>query len=263
MYVVFLTLKALPSIHLIYSHSSIDYLFNESKEANDADGTRKYDQILSDLKSLLAKNNGYKVYVTGHSLGAAVSSIAALHFACDPTLPKPIRCINFASPRMGGEEVFDATMILEKTNQLRMVRSVNENDLVTTVPSIGYEHVGIQVTTYYDGWFSKAGPPDIAYRNANDGWYTRFGKAYSNSVFSNFNLGYDHHGYIERIVSAKEHLEKKTVDELYKDEDFVGYDLLMNRKRNTVTEEAEDDEQGVTKKALDFLGCDHKAEFCK
>lgn len=164
---------------------------------------------------------------------------------------------------MGGEEVFDATMILEKTNQLRMVRSVNENDLVTTVPSIGYEHVGIQVTAYHDGWFRKAGPPDIAYRNANDGWYTRFGKAYSNSMFSNFNLGYDHNGYIERIVSAKEHLEKKTVDELYKDEDFVGYDLLMNRKRNTVTEEAEDDEEGVTKTALNFLSCDHKSEFCK
>jgi len=53
------------------------------------------------------------------------------------------------------------------------------------------------------------------------------------------------------------------VDELYEDEDFVGYDLLMNRKRNTVTEEEGDAEQSVSQKALDFLSCDHKAEFCK
>ncbi len=113
------------------------YLFGDK---DDEVGTRKYDDIMDDLKSMLAKYPNYRVFVTGHSLGAALSSVTALYFACEEDLPKPIHCINFASPRMGNEQVLEATVHLEKTNQLRMLRSVNENDTVTTLPTLGYEH---------------------------------------------------------------------------------------------------------------------------
>ena len=115
----------------------LDYLFGRKNEEIEHS---KYDHILEDVKSLLTKFPGYRVYVTGHSLGAALSTISSLYFACEQDLPKPITNINFASPRMGANDVFKATMHLEKTQQIRILRSVNENDLVTTIPSQGYEH---------------------------------------------------------------------------------------------------------------------------
>lgn len=220
------TLQGKVDLKRLRFHSGFyNYIFRETKDTTDAVGTRKYDQIMGDLKALLAKYPGYKVYTTGHSLGAALSSVAAIHFACEPGLPKPISNINFASPRMGAYDVFEASQFLEKTKQLRVLRSVNENDSVTTVPSVGYYHIGFQVTAYADGWFRKAGPPDVIYRNVNDGLFTKWKKSWSNSIVPNLNLGYDHSDYIERIEAAKEELEKYSLNDFYLDEDVVGYKL--------------------------------------
>lgn len=199
-----------------------NYLFGRKSEEIEH---TKYDQILGDVRSLLTKFPGYHVYTTGHSLGAALSTICSIYLACEQDLPKPISCINFASPRMGSRDVFNATMHLEKTQQIRILRSVNENDSVTTIPSQGYDHVGVQVTAYAPGWFGRQKPPSITYRNPNHPWYTRWGMAWSNNFVTNLNLGYDHGGYIDRIDNAKEELEQKNLAALYADEDFVGYKL--------------------------------------
>jgi len=208
-----------------FDYAPIDYLFNETKDRGDTEGSTKYDQVMTDVKSLLAKYPDHKIYLTGHSLGAALSSVAAFYFACDPDLPKPVTCINFASPRSSGWNAFLAYQYLEQTKQLRMIRSVNENDSVTTLPSIGYHHVGFQVTAYEDGWFFNAGPPDIVYRNLNDDVFTRTRKSWGNNFLTNLNVGYDHGGYIQRIEAAKEYLKKDSLNALYMDETIVGYKL--------------------------------------
>jgi pimeloyl-ACP methyl ester carboxylesterase len=76
---------------------------------DDTAGTTRHDQIMDDLKSILAKYRDYKIFVAGHSLGAAL----AFYIACDDDLPKRISCLNSASPRFGGWEIFRGVQDLE------------------------------------------------------------------------------------------------------------------------------------------------------
>jgi hypothetical protein len=208
----------------------VDYLFNETVDSDDAVGTTKYDQIMNDLKSLLVKYPDYKIFVTGHSLGAALSSVAAFYFACDDDLPKPISCINFASPRVGGWEVFQGVQHLEQTKKLRVLRTMNENDSVTTIPFWRYWHSGWQINNYDSGWFNKNPKPEIEYLNPLDSSWKRFVKTWTNSFVSNLNLGYDHGDYIGRIELAKNYLEETSLNALYMDENKLGYQLEGNEE---------------------------------
>jgi hypothetical protein len=181
---------------------------------------------MSDVKTLLVKYPGYKIYMTGHSMGAALSSVASLYFACDDDLPKPISCINFASPRFGAWNVFQGVQHLEMTKKLRVLRTINENDLVTAIPSWGYWHSGWQINTYKPGrWWNKKPRPDVEYLSPLDGAWTRYGKTWTNSIISNLNLGYDHGDYISRIKVAKDYLEETSLNELYMNENKLGYKL--------------------------------------
>jgi len=61
----------LDSINL---HSGFyNYLFSKTFDDTDDPERTKYDEVLSVIKPLLADNPGYKLYVTGHSLGGALS----------------------------------------------------------------------------------------------------------------------------------------------------------------------------------------------
>ena len=55
-------------VHSTAIYFPLDYIFNKTADKNDDESTTKYDQIVGDLKSLLNKYPGYKVYLTGHSL---------------------------------------------------------------------------------------------------------------------------------------------------------------------------------------------------
>lgn len=211
-----------------------NYLFSKTKSQNDGNDVTKYDQLSIEVKSLLAKNPGFKVYVTGHSLGAALSTIAAFYLSCDPEIPKPVSNINFASPRVGNMGFLKATQFLERTSQLRILRSVNENDSVTVVPSVGYKHVGFQVTTYAPGRLlrkRRVRRPDITYPNLSQGPCGALARRLDNSFLSSLNLGYDHGAYLKRIVLSRHYLENFSLNELYSDEDMVGYRLVPTHKR--------------------------------
>jgi hypothetical protein len=101
-----------------------NYVFSLTADKTDNSEFRKYDEILKDVKGLLKKNPTYKLYVTGHSLGAALANLVAFYLACDPEIPKPVTCINFASPRLGDSNFFAATQWLEERKWLRMLRVV-------------------------------------------------------------------------------------------------------------------------------------------
>jgi len=130
------------------------YLFGKPSK----DGASKYETIVGHLKSMLTSYPDYKIRVTGHSLGGALSTAFAFQCACDVTLPKPIACFTFASPRVGNMDFARAFQECELSGRLRHIRVVNDKDLVTTVPdrlayalcctnSI-YRHVGVEVRLY-------------------------------------------------------------------------------------------------------------------
>lgn len=199
-----------------------DYLFKKTVEEEDAADTVKFDQILSDVKALMGQNPGYKLYVTGHSLGAALSTLSAFYLSCDPDIPKPVSNINFASPRLGNETVLEAANFLEKTGQLRIMRAMNDNDSVTAVPSVGYHHVGFQVIMDAANIFGYSRDPVIHYPNLKG---SRLGRTWKNGFLASINLGYDHGmtTYLERIEEGKDVLETQSLNSLYLDEKLTGY----------------------------------------
>jgi triacylglycerol lipase len=95
------------------------------------------------LNKLTNKKNR-TVWVTGHSLGGALSTLNACDLLENVTGFKAIRLYNFAAPRVGDEnfaDIFDAqTLINRKPGAFRIV---NDRDIVPKLPLeiFGYKHV--------------------------------------------------------------------------------------------------------------------------
>lgn len=93
------------------------------------------------------QNVGQSLWLTGHSLGAALATIATAHLRAAPN-DKPVYGLyTFGSPRVGDrdfEQGFNDDM------RSRAFRFVNNNDVVTRVPPrvAGFSHVGTLL--YFD-----------------------------------------------------------------------------------------------------------------
>ena len=117
--------ELVPNMKKMRFHSGFyNYVFDQTVCDQDHHEVRKYDQILEDVKTLLKQNPGYKLYVTGHSLGAALSTLVSFYLSCEPDedIPKPVMNVNFASPRLGDANVFLASEALERAGKLRILR---------------------------------------------------------------------------------------------------------------------------------------------
>jgi hypothetical protein len=196
-----------------------DYIFGTTATDSDAPDKRKYDEILEDIKPLLEANPGYKLYVTGHSLGAALSSVVAFYLACDDSIPKPVTCLNYASPRVGDSFYLQASTHLEKTKQLRFLRVVNDNDSIAMVPMINYYHAGLQVRLHA----SSSTQPEVTYPKLVDSTWNRWSRTWRNSLITSFNLSYDHGEYRERVEENRAFLESLDVNKLYNDPSLTGF----------------------------------------
>eukprot|EP00978_Attheya_sp_CCMP212_P046759 scaffold410065_cov50-Attheya_sp.AAC.2 len=221
-----------------------DFLHGETVDETDDSGRTKYDQIVEDVKALLSKYPGFKLYVTGHSLGAALSTVAAFYLTCDKDIPKPVTCLNFASPRVGNASFLKACQHLEKSCLLRMLRVVNSNDTIAVVPfGSGYAHVGFQLTLDKDKWFSKANKPKLHYPNLKLNWVEWAKIGWRNSLLASLNLSYDHGDYSQRLdlPNAREYLEKLDFISLYQDAETTGFELEV---LDPPTQEIADDVSG-------------------
>jgi hypothetical protein len=117
------------------------------------------------VHTLTEANPQYSVYVTGHSLGGALSTLFAFEAASDDRIPKPVTCINIASPKVGNlafRRAFQASVYplqiialpasvmisltiiyshrlqnLESKRHIRCLRIANHKDLVTLLPDRG------------------------------------------------------------------------------------------------------------------------------
>jgi hypothetical protein len=91
-------------------------------------------QVLDGLKKI----RGLPLYITGHSLGAALATIATQYLERDPFWRDEIAaCYTFGSPRVGDHE-------FDREFKSSIYRVVNTTDIVTTIPllSMGYIHIG-------------------------------------------------------------------------------------------------------------------------
>jgi len=113
----------------------------------------KIEQIINVLKEVYAfkdESNGrdysdYKLYITGHSLGGALTQLCAFVLAGSEKtafIPKPINAISFASPIVGTSGFLKEYQKLERDGKLRHIRVSNQHDIVSAeLP--GYKQTGV------------------------------------------------------------------------------------------------------------------------
>jgi predicted lipase len=98
-----------------------------------------YDSVAKDVeKAVLSLNDALPLYITGHSLGAALATVATQRLEHNPRIREIIAaCYTFGSPRVGNSH-YD----LEFKSPI--YRVVNTTDVVTVIPllAMGYMHIG-------------------------------------------------------------------------------------------------------------------------
>ena len=130
------------------------YLFRKRKDT----GTTKYDEIanMAHKYGLERIGQDYKLFVTGHSLGGALTNFFSFYASTDERFTKngPVKGIAFASPYMGGHSWADSFRHQERMKKLQVVQVRNSSDVIPRIPAnflIGrrgplWRHVGIGVT---------------------------------------------------------------------------------------------------------------------
>ena len=199
--------------------SHLEYIFGPTATETDSPEKRKFDEILEAIKPLVEAHPTYVLYVTGHSLGGALSTIVSFYLACDESIPKPVTCINFASPRVGNHSFLEASTALEKCQSLRFLRVVNEKDSIAFMPTFQYYHAGFQIRLYED----TAVPPEVTYPKLNDSIASKWSRTWNNSLFASFNFSYDHGDYREQVEVNQTALQKLDLNLLYSDPEITGY----------------------------------------
>ena len=156
-------------------YACTEYLFGPGRQRRGVEAKQsKYEKITNKVLELLEEHPGFKVYVTGHSLGGALSTLFAFSSAADSRMPKPVTCINIASPKVGGLSFRRAYHTLEQEGALRSLRIANHKDLVTLLPDSEsfsclyiaccqgsvFRHVGTELKLYKNGSFQFFRPTE-------------------------------------------------------------------------------------------------------
>lgn len=101
-----------------------------------------YNSIRAEILASLKKVRGLPLYITGHSLGAALATVATNYLEEEVLDGIPLRdqiaaCYTFGSPRVGNKQY-------DREFKAPIYRMVNTTDIVTVVPllAMGYIHIG-------------------------------------------------------------------------------------------------------------------------
>ncbi|XP_022958314.1 phospholipase A1-Ibeta2, chloroplastic-like [Cucurbita moschata] len=101
------------------------------------------ESVLEEIKRLteLYRGETLSITVTGHSLGAALAVLMADEISvCSPEIP-PVAVFSFGGPRVGNKSFANR---IESRN-VKVLRIVNSQDVITQVPPVTYSHVGTEL----------------------------------------------------------------------------------------------------------------------
>ena len=97
-----------------------------------------YDSVKQKIEKSLLGMDKIPLYITGHSLGAALATVASQELENNPGIRGRIAaCYTFGSPRVGNTQY-------DKNFKAPIYRMVNTTDIVTVIPllAMGYVHIG-------------------------------------------------------------------------------------------------------------------------
>lgn len=114
-----------------------------------------YDSVEQEIEASVLKLQDLPLYITGHSLGAALATVATQRLEHNPRIQEIIAaCYTFGSPRVGDQH-YDIAF------KSPIYRVVNTTDVVTVIPllAMGYVHIGdVRYLGKKDGEFRRGIP---------------------------------------------------------------------------------------------------------
>jgi len=105
-------------------------------------------------KTIINCKSKRDVYFTGHSLGGAMATLAAVRCSRLHNTPQPSGLYTFGSPKVGNR----AFASFAKELCIPGARWVNNVDIVTRVPFWPYVHIGAYQYMNHNGWMKKFTP---------------------------------------------------------------------------------------------------------
>ncbi|CAL4974999.1 unnamed protein product [Urochloa decumbens] len=160
-----------PAVHRgflsVYTSSNSTSRFNKQSAR---------EQMLAEIKRLLDayKGQSCSITLTGHSLGAALSTLAAIDIVTNGHNVRvgsssndtvPVAAIVFGSPRVGDDQLKKA---FDSTPGARLLRVRNAPDIVPTIlPAAFYKDVGVEMLldTRKSPYLKQPGPGPAAWHN--------------------------------------------------------------------------------------------------
>ncbi len=114
-----------------------------------------YESVAKEIEESVLKLEDIPLYITGHSLGAALATVATQTLEHNPRIREIIAaCYTFGSPRVGNSQ-YDIEF------KSPIYRIVNTTDVVTVIPllAMGYVHIGdVRFLGRKDGEFRRGIP---------------------------------------------------------------------------------------------------------
>lgn len=217
------------------------YLCTKTQISLDGRTIAKSEEIMGNLEGLLSQPEfkDYSVFVTGHSLGGALSTMFSFRAAALGTFEKTITNVSFASPFVGDEVFRDNFIDLERKRLVRHLRISNYQDVVTLIPAttfpglsgIGlFKHVGMNIRLYKGGdllapsyrrFYPKLGSFTDGVRNA---MHANLMLGLSPTPIK-FHLMPEYETRLNEERTVKE-LSKLTLDELYANKEITGWSFI-------------------------------------
>ena len=112
--------------------------------------------IIIERLNILTKGTQVALDITGHSLGGALGTLAALDLSVLPNV-RVNKVVVFGAPRVGDENF---QRLYDQNLKAQTRRIINGDDIVTRVPVVGYRHVGNEVrvgktSPWWIRWFIR------------------------------------------------------------------------------------------------------------
>ncbi len=217
-----------------------EYLFGKTKKGDDDRTISKAEEIMGTLTGFMSQEEfkDFSIYVTGHSLGGALSTMFAFRAAAFGELPM-VTNVSFASPYCGDQGFREKFYELEATKRIRHLRISNYEDAVTLlspvslpIPNETFKHTGMNVRLYDEDQFLK--PKARLFYPKRDSLFNEVRNAVTSNLPTALSVGVVAKHlcpeYGVRLDDAAEQLKLMTLDGLYADPHITGFSYCNTYK---------------------------------